>query len=161
MDGGIAGSLNSRGCVQECCPLPAATEGGLIRAAQLPGRASSSESELTSWWVYWWISFSLRIIWRFGKGRTPNLRGEGGDKLLRTLHPDGAGLKTRANRPVEFVLELRRVHVRVVGHGCDGHQGAPPLLAGNYRETQPRHVLYCLGFTLETWIYAVLVIVLP
>lgn len=87
VDGGIAGSLNSRGCVQEGCLLPAATEGGLIRAAQLPGRASSSDSELTSWWVYWWISFSLRIIWRFGKGRTPNLRGEG-DELLRTLHPD-------------------------------------------------------------------------
>lgn len=37
--------------------------------------ASSSDSELTTWWVYWWISLSFRIIWRLGKGRTPNLEG--------------------------------------------------------------------------------------
>lgn len=75
MDGGTAGSLNFSACVQGCRPSPAATEEGFVRAAKLPGGASSSESELSSWWVYWWISFSLRIIRRFGKGRTPNLRG--------------------------------------------------------------------------------------
>lgn len=77
--GGALGSLNVTVWARERGPSAAAAagspRGGLVRAEG----ASSSESELASWWVYWWISFSLRIIWRFGSGRTPNLhRGDRG-----------------------------------------------------------------------------------
>lgn len=76
--GGALGSLNVTIWAQERGPLETAAAGppcgGFVRAEG----ASSSESELASWWVYWWISFSLRTIWRFGSGRTPNLhRGDG------------------------------------------------------------------------------------
>lgn len=78
-----AGSLNLTVWAQDSGLLPAAAElveGGFVIGAVPPAEGpSSSESELTSWWVYWWISFSLRIIWRLGKGRTPNLhRGASG-----------------------------------------------------------------------------------
>jgi hypothetical protein len=49
--------------------------GGLTALGRPREGASSSDSELTTWWVYWWISLSFRIIWRLGKGRTPNLEG--------------------------------------------------------------------------------------
>lgn len=72
------GSLNFTAWAQERGLLAVATElptDGFTWALQPAGGASSSESELASWWVYWWISLSLRIIWRFGKGRTPKLHG--------------------------------------------------------------------------------------
>lgn len=90
---GALGSLNFTAWTQESGLLPVATEllgGGFIWAVRPAEGASSSESELTSWWVYWWISFSLRIIWRFGKGRTPNLhRGESKLERLRNRWTGG------------------------------------------------------------------------
>lgn len=72
---GALGSLNFTAWAQERGLLAVPPTEGSTWGLRPAGGASSSESELTSWWVYWWISLSLRIIWRFGKGRTPKLHG--------------------------------------------------------------------------------------
>ena len=86
--------------------LPGAAElvlgGGFLLAARPAEGASSSESELTSWWVYWWISFSLRIIWRLGKGRTPNLHR--GDSQTTDGEEDNKLRKRRKARQTKLTV---------------------------------------------------------